>query len=388
MAKRSRYESRVELIGSPRTIERFFETKTPIIVDEGDEATFWRFTIDNNVAYMQQVGFDGTDTDLRIALSGFDLAIALGDVEGYDHINKFGQNTAISSANDEDIWDVGGDYTFIAAADTLDIGTGQAADDGTEADSGIATGGSTTTIVDTGATWAAIGIVVGDVVLNDTKFSYGIVTVVTETILTVEEMLQDTKAAPANVAGDTYRIATTASTGAAVVEVQGLDANYIQIFENVILNGAADVTTTASFLRTFRAKVSLAGSGGGNSADLDFTTTVGGVIQARIITGNNMTLMAIFTVPAGKTALMPSYYWGINKQQSAAINAILIGAPFGEPLQIKHVAGGHSIGSTDFAHPFVPPKRFLAKTDLKVRASVGANGVDVSGGMDLYLVDN
>lgn len=103
---------------------------------------------------------------------------------------------------------------------------------------------------------------------------------------------------------------TVLGTGARTVTVYGLDSLGAQASETVSMNGTAQVTTTASFLRVNRAEVITAGtyaaaSGeiyihtGGATAGVPDTATL---IYAQIKAGNNQTFNGAYTVPAGKTA--------------------------------------------------------------------------------------
>ena len=92
-------------------------------------------------------------------------------------------------------------------------------------------------------------------------------------------------------------------TGARTLSIQGLDGNYNEITETVTLNGTSAVTTTATFLRIFRARVETAGTSAG--AEGIITVSVGGNEIARLDpVYDNQTLQAAYTVPAGKTAYL------------------------------------------------------------------------------------
>ena len=99
---------------------------------------------------------------------------------------------------------------------------------------------------------------------------------------------------------------TAAGTGARTIVVEGLDGDYNEVEEIVTLNGQTAVNTTTSFLRVNRAYVLTAGSGGTAAGDIyvgvgTVTAGVPATIYAQITLGNNQTLMAIWTVPAGYT---------------------------------------------------------------------------------------
>ena len=68
--------------------------------------------------------------------SDFLLDISAGRVAGWSHVNKFGHNPDVDMTPDEDIWELGGNYTgFITTPTTLEIFSSDANDtiDGTGA---------------------------------------------------------------------------------------------------------------------------------------------------------------------------------------------------------------------------------------------------------------
>jgi len=110
----------------------------------------------------------------------------------------------------------------------------------------------------------------------------------------------------------------SAGTGARTVSISGLDADYNEISETVTLNGQTAVNTTNEYLRVFRMQVLTAGSGGANAGKVyagtgTVTSGVPANKYAVIDAGENQTLMALWTVPAGYTA----YIHQLNVSQGA-----------------------------------------------------------------------
>ena len=79
------------------------------------------------------------------------------------------------------------------------------------------------------------------------------------------------------------------------ITVQGLDANYNEQSVEVTLAGAGTATTTETFIRVFRAFVS------GSTAPAGTISITNGGTTYAYINGDNQTLMALWTVPAGYT---------------------------------------------------------------------------------------
>ena len=174
----------------------------------------------------------------------------------------------------------------------------------------------------------------------------------------------------------------TGGTGALTVEIQGLDGSHNEITETVNMNGTTNVTTTNSFLRVNRMVVLTAGSLGENDGDIVIDDS--GNKQAKINKGLNQTLMAIYTVPANKTAFLKSKYWSIPCNNE--IEARLVSREENEVFQTKHLLhlqGGYT------NHVFGYPVKLEAKADIQLRAkSLSGSCHSVSAGFDLILVDN
>ena len=83
------------------------------------------------------------------------------------------------------------------------------------------------------------------------------------------------------------------------VTVQGLDGDYLEVSEDIVISGANQVGTQL-FKRVNRAFISGATT---NAGDIDVEAgAAGGTTVARIQAGLGQTLMSVFTIPAGKTA--------------------------------------------------------------------------------------
>ena len=102
---------------------------------------------------------------------------------------------------------------------------------------------------------------------------------------------------------------TSAGTGARTVEIEGLDSSWDVLTETVTMNGTTPVVTTGLFLRVYRARVVTAGSSGTNEGTITFTNTTSSNVIAQIsvdTSGFGQTLMACYTIPAGKTGYLIS----------------------------------------------------------------------------------
>jgi len=240
----------------------------------------------------------------------FKLEVAQGDVTNNSIYNKFGGNNDVDTGSaPEDLWGSSGLYTGFDATSgqAVEVFSSSVADTGSLVSSGTATGGTATTLVDSGATFITDGVAVGDIILNDTQDFHGVVKEVSsETFLTVVKFVDGGLAKTTYIPVDTdsYRVVNASGTGAAVVKLTKLlDNDYLEYSEYVILNGATGVDTSGtSYIRNSRALVVLSGSNNGAQGDITGrqTTTTANVFWF-ITAGKEQTLVACDTVPAGKT---------------------------------------------------------------------------------------
>jgi len=173
----------------------------------------------------------------------------------------------------------------------------------------------------------------------------------------------------------TVTSASGATDNGVVVELQGLDSNYNQLTRSVTLAGSGTATTTETFKRIFRARVT-SGTPDGNITIGDSQT------YAQIIAGNNQTLMAVYTIPAGHTGYLVKFQGSQQKDQDTDFQ--LLARPFGEVLQTKGRWAGRG-GQINYDYPV--PLKFEAKTDIEVR--VKTSSTSAAGALfDIILIED
>jgi hypothetical protein len=204
--------------------------------------------------------------------------------------------------------------------------------------------------------------------------------------------------------GDIYTYIATAETvavtstsgadsatgaGARTVEIQGLDANHNLVYETLTVGGGAG---TQEFLRVFRAKVVTAGSNGINEGTISITSSDTSTELAQIgvdgsgsnAAGRGQTFMALYTVPAGKTAYLTQWTVGCGKQNTDAV-ATFLARPEGGAWNAKDII---TVSATTYAKDYKIPLQFTEKTDIEVRAYSTTNNSLVSSTFNLILIDN
>ena len=95
------------------------------------------------------------------------------------------------------------------------------------------------------------------------------------------------------------------------VTIFGLDGSYNLIEETVTLDGTTPVATVNSYLRVYGMEGQNSGSFGSNVGVVTLQVTGGGDIQAQVTPDFGKSLMALYTIPAGKTGNLLSVFAGM-----------------------------------------------------------------------------
>ena len=169
-----------------------------------------------------------------------------------------------------------------------------------------------------------------------------------------------------------------------MVTVQGLDENYEPAEDTIEITGA-DQTGTQLFRRVNRAFVTDGSSTNAGNIDIE-AGAAGGTTVARITALQGQTLMACYTVPAGKTGYL---YQGVcTAEASADGTGSMMVRYFGQDtFRIGHtfeVSGAGGEYHYDFAFPIPIPE----KSDIDVRITTRSNNGRYTAAFDILLVDN
>lgn len=172
-------------------------------------------------------------------------------------------------------------------------------------------------------------------------------------------------------------------TGANSVTIEGLDADYNFQSETITLNNpdsaGVEGRSANQYIRLYRAFVATAGSQGTNDDVIDFN--IGAVTAAKITAGAGQTLMAVYTVPAGKFAYLVNFNFGEEKAKET-IGRIMV-RPFGGAFNVKDQLG---TSGPPVIRDYKLPIIINEKSDIEVRALAGAT-TGVNAGFDLLLED-
>lgn len=182
-----------------------------------------------------------------------------------------------------------------------------------------------------------------------------------------------------------------AGAGTRSIEIEGLDQNWNVAKETITTAGAsASTATTTTFIRVYRVCVVDVGTYTGANTGTISVETTGGALMATVEAGLGQTQMAIYTVPAGKTAYVVSVSIYVDTNKTAQVylwqrqNADDVSAPFTGKKIWRPFDGVSGPVDGPVAFPYV----FPAKTDIWASGvgPAGESGVAVE--MHIALVDD
>lgn len=182
------------------------------------------------------------------------------------------------------------------------------------------------------------------------------------------------------------------STGAYTIRIHGLDSAFLAITEDVVMDGDTTVETTQAFRRVRHAEVLAAGGSHRNNGAITVTYQDDATAAAVIAAGQGQSLMAIYTVPAGKYAIMPGVYGSINGPAGANANLALYERPNANLATsawlLRRIAGLDMDGAGAFRQSWEPYRLIQPRTDIRLTVDVvSADNGDISAGFGLVLVD-
>ena len=184
----------------------------------------------------------------------------------------------------------------------------------------------------------------------------------------------------------------TVGTGALSFEVYGLaPVTFLPINETINLNGQATVETTLTYARVFKAFTSKCGTGGVNAGNIfvhrsavsSGTPSTAGNVYAMVTAGYGQTLMAVYTVPAGKKMLV--WKFQIGSEASKSVEAQAFVREFGTSswrTRLPSIAY-QAPRMYEFEYPIVIPE----KADVEIRAKVDSGTGKIDAEWYYLLID-
>ena len=164
--------------------------------------------------------------------------------------------------------------------------------------------------------------------------------------------------------------------------IQGLDADFNVQSETVTLDASDSTTVVASantYVRLFRMY---------NTGNTAFVGNIGahygsasGTLVAQVLLGQEQTLMAVYTVPAGHTAYLMKY--DFSGSANSAISSRLL---FCEPNGVFRVQHSGSVYGGQYDYAFDIPLAIPEKTDIDLRVTAGTGSAIIGANFNLIVV--
>jgi hypothetical protein len=154
------------------------------------------------------------------------------------------------------------------------------------------------------------------------------------------------------------KVVSSDDTDTSTVTIEGLDAEYNQIEETLVITGQTPVLTTQSFLRINYAIVRKNTPTG--QIRIGTGTVTAGVPENvyAYINGDNVTLSSVYSVPAGVTLFLDRGTVSVTSDPQAIINVRLMERPFGEVFHTVTIVNAlNSYLEFNWDYPIVIPEK-------------------------------
>jgi uncharacterized Zn-binding protein involved in type VI secretion len=186
--------------------------------------------------------------------------------------------------------------------------------------------------------------------------------------------------------------ASPSGTGARSVLITGINANYDQVSETVVLSGQTAVNTVNSYLYVNGLTVTSVGSGGANAGDINVgtgTVTAGvpAVLYDMIAIGYNNRTTGHYCVPAGYTGyLVHGLFTAGQASGSTAITGkLLVHSPNDNIVRVGAIT---TLNNGVVQYMFNYPTAIPEKNCVGATAIGSANNNSVSSMFNICLVKN
>jgi len=187
---------------------------------------------------------------------------------------------------------------------------------------------------------------------------------------------------PSSALAMTATSASGATDNGVKITIQGLDADYNEQSVEITLAGSGTATTTETFIRVFRAFVS------GSTAPAGAITIANGGTTYAYINGDNQSLMALWTVPAGYTAyLTQTDVTVLTEANNKYGNVRLITRESGGVFRTQD---SFSAQNADIVRTYAYPLPITEKTDIEFRG-IGSSSnalLRVSATFEIIYIEN
>ena len=192
-------------------------------------------------------------------------------------------------------------------------------------------------------------------------------------------------------------ISSSNASDAVLITIEGLDANWDRVIQDVQLVGQNKIVLSTPLIRVYRAFNSSNISLIGDVYIYEDTTVSGGIpsdtskIRAFVKASANQTEMLIYPVPRGKTMAYVEGFIAISRAGgvSGAAGFVFLQRPFEKVFRVGRRIALNSQGSSNWRAVYSIPLILPEKSDILFRCEeVSANSTGVSGGFQAFIFDN
>ena len=178
-------------------------------------------------------------------------------------------------------------------------------------------------------------------------------------------------------AGHVATIASNLANAGSEITIQGLDIDYNEIEEVLLIDSSGNATGTKEFLRINRAFVS-----NDTPTEAVMRIQLNSVNTARIEVAHQQTIQNIYTVPKGHNAYLLQLSVGIQSKDKDGEFRLYV-REHGGVFRTRDLL----TMQTNFIEKRYPiPLKFPEKTDIKLQCKLTGADAGVSGTFDLILV--
>ena len=185
---------------------------------------------------------------------------------------------------------------------------------------------------------------------------------------------------PSSAVTMTVASASGATDNGVIITISGLDSDYNEQSETVTLAGSGTATTAKSFLRVNRGFVA------GSQAPVGAITVANGGTTYAYINGDNQTLMAVWTVPAGYEGFITQLDVTVLTEQNNKFGNIRLVTR--EQGGVFRTQEAFSVEQGPIYLPYSIPVHIPEKTDIEYRAIASGTQADlrISAAFELLYI--
>lgn len=180
------------------------------------------------------------------------------------------------------------------------------------------------------------------------------------------------------------------------ITIVGLDANWNEqtVTQNVNGQTKTEIGSGKTWIRVYQAYNSNGTDITGDVYIYEDDTVTDGIpdtiskVKARINNGNNQSLMALYTVPNGKTGYIFQLKGSISSKKDVKSVMKLFIREFGKVFRVQDIFGLQGTGDSSTDRDYLGYIKCPAKTDIKISADTNTNDTAISASFEIILIDD